>query len=82
MQTIDINIFQFHGIPRNSPEVPWISLEFHETFLSYQGGSMWLHDTLKVPWNLTLALNTMEYIYPIIYISIYILQSYCFINWI
>ena len=61
MKFININISQFHGIPWNSPEVPWNSMEFHGTFPGQKGSSMEFHGTLKVPWNLMLTPNSMEF---------------------
>ena len=47
IKCIIINIFQFHGIPWNSPEVPGNSRGFHGTFLGDKGGSMEFHITVK-----------------------------------
>ena len=52
---------EFHGIPWNSPEVPWNSMEFHGTFPCQKGSSMEFHGTLKVPWNLMPTPNSMEF---------------------
>ena len=52
---------EFHGIPWNSPEVPWNSMEFHGTFPCQKGSSMEFYGTLKVPWNLMPTPNSMEF---------------------
>ena len=59
--------FQYHGIPWNFKNVPWNSMESHETFLGkinssmkfhgtqeYGKNAMEFHGTLnldKIPWN-------------------------------
>ena len=52
---------EFHGIPWNSPEVPWNSVEFHGTFPGQKGSSTEFHGTLKVPTNLMPSPNYMEF---------------------
>ena len=54
MKFIDINISQFHGIP-------WNSMELARTFPGQKGSSIEFHGTLKVPWNLMPAPNSMEF---------------------
>ena len=57
MKYININISQFHGIPWNSPEVPWNSMELFQVKREVPWNSMefWkFHGTWcqhQIPWN-------------------------------